>query len=578
MALKLCKVQAKDYGIQKGRPLCRLECEEKNLDLTTSNIVEIEKSPATPQQVKWFIGKIWETLALPGCSIDTDLLRYVMDFESGCEGNATFWDRTSDVRESGKKIGKRANSWVLECGMPPKSNDYMENFFRSKLGILFLRGMIHLSSMWTPPQKTGKISQHLLDSMDKQFMQSPLCCLFVKDIQVEVSTPGSGKSAVRTNVKMKRAVPDLVADFAPETPSYETLEKAPADSFSVYGQLMSGYAGCLGDYYCSADEYETRKRGIEHNWKAMESRNQYESTKKKYKWFDNFAGTEHFGKAAIKLIVMDSPPVSLWATLSNIKRNLLCLAYMCRVYMASVRDNRSSLYSNSSDRKELLTDMAEFVTSFFTEDASLALTNNFPLRISKQIKMPYLSLKDYMVKPMGGLDSMQFLKKIQNLGITSQDVLHTLSNTEGKTITHVPFYNALSKCEMSHQERVSLTDRGHEENRSLVLVPIKLSSWEQNTCCKFSAGVKTWFGNSPNYGVLVGKSSMLFDKNDSASSTISADEQIQQLAESYKLLIDDGMTSDEAATAMSLTSQQQEKVVQYLESNDDEMPAKRRRF
>jgi hypothetical protein len=568
MALKLCKTLPKDYGTQNGRPLCRLTCDGKTFDIGTGNMAEIERGNETPQQVKWFIGRIWETLALPGCSIDAELLRYIMDFESAWDGKTNFWDRTCDVREYGKKICKRASSWVLEEGIPSKSHDLMDRFFRSKLGILLLRGFIDLPSMFAPNMKGGKIPTLLLDSMDKQFTQSALCCLYVNNMTVELSCPTTGKSTTRGTVKFERSVPELLADFASEIPAPENLEKVPPDAFMIYGQLLSGYVGCLGDFYSNSEEFEARKRSIEDKWKAASDRDQWtgQQTRNKHKWFDNFAGTDDFSKAALKMILTDCPPISLWASLSNIKRNLVCLAYMCKVFLTSVRDNRSSLYSKGTDDSEVLSEMAEFVCSFFTEDASLALTHNFPLRISKQNKVPYLSIKDYTVKPIGGLGSMQFLKRVQDLGVSAQSVMHMLPKIEGKSFLHVPFYNGLSKCEMSHQERVSLTDKSGDDNKSLVLVPIKLGSWEQNACCKFSAGIKTGFGSFSPYGVYVGKSSVLFDKSDGNTTTQSADEKIRQLAESYKLILQEGMSSDEAASVLSLTLQQKEKVMQYMDS------------
>lgn len=577
MALKICKAHPREFASLKGRPICRLEYEGIHHDLTTGNIVQVEKSENTPHAVKSFIGQIWDTLALPGCSIDTELLRHIMDFERGSDGGASFFDRTSDIRENGKKIEKRVSSWVLESEMPLKSQDLVENFFKSKLGILFIRGMINLPSMWTAQLKSSKSSEHLIGTMDKHFMQSPLCCLYVQDIQVDVFSPGSGKTATRTNVKMKRAVPNLVAGFAQYVPSRENLEKAPADSFTIYGQLTSGYAGCLGDYFWDQEEYDKRKRDIEHTWKTIESRNQQETNKRKYKWFDNFAGTDNFSKAAMKMIITDCPPISLWATLSNMKRNLLCLAYICNVYVASVRDNRSCLFNNPSDRKELLTDMAQFVSSFFSDDASLALSSNFPLKMSKQSGTPYLSIKDYIVKSAGGLDGMQFLKKVQNRGLTDPNVLHTLTSSSAKGFGYVPFYNAISMCEMTHEERMCLTKKSHDENKSLVLVPVRLSSWEQNSSCKFSAGVKTCFSNFVHFGVLVGKSSILFDKSDGVSTAnVSSEEEIRVHAESYVLLIDDGMAPEEAASAMSITSQQMEKIQQYL-AEEVEQPAYKKR-
>lgn len=578
-AMEVCRTP-KEYGTQNGRPLCRLKCDGKIFDISARNITKIERSVDTPQQVKWFLGEIWETLAMPGCAIDVDLLRYVMDFESACEGKANFWDRTCDVREHGKKICKRANSWVFEEGMPANSQDLMVRFFRSKLGILLLRGMIDLPAMFTPHMKEGKIPTLLLDAMDSQFTQSALCCLNVKDVTVELSRPTSGKSSTRTNVKFKRVVPDLVTFLCSDTPSQENLEKAPPDAFDIYGQLLSGYVGCLGDFYCSTDEFEVRKRGIEDKWKAASSRDQWagQQSRTKHKWFDNFAGTDDFSKAALKMILTDCPPVSLWASLSNIKRNLICLVYMCKVFLTSVRDNRSSLYSVGTDENELLSEMAEFVCSFFTEDATLALTHNFPLRISKQNKVPYLSVKDYTVKPVGGLGSMHFLKRIQDLGVPAESVMHTLPKIEGKSFLHVPFYNVLSKCEMNHQERISLTDRSGEEYKSLVLVPIKLGSWEQNACCKFSAGIKTGFGSYSPYGVYVGKSSILFEKNVGNAVEQSADEQIRQLAKNYKLILEEGMSSDEASSILSLTPEQSEKVLQYIDSFKESPAPKKMRY
>ena len=586
MALQLQRTDPKEFNLPGGgRPICRVECEGRTFDIGTSNVAELEKDPDTPRPVKDFIGNIWETLALPGCSIDAELLRHVMDFGSSCEGSADFWDRTNDVREQERKISKRASSWVLEPGTKGtvaagSSGDLVRSFFRSKLGILLLRGMLNLSSMWTDPPKDGRIPLLLLDSMDKQFTSSPLCCLYVKGMEIEVSSPNRGKTHARTNLKLKREVPKLVGDFAPSPPSSELLGKVPGDAFGIYGQLSSGYVGCLGDFYCGSDEFEARKRSIEDKWKAATNREQRTgqvSSRSKYKWFDNFAGTDDVAKAATRMILTDCPPVSLWATLSNMKRNLVCLAYMCKVFEAGSKDSRSSLYSRSADREEVLVEMAEFVCSFFTEDGSLALSKNFPLRVSKQNKTPYLSVKDYIVKPVGGMGGLQFVKKVRELGLTDHGLLQSLAKAECSTCIHVPFYNALSMSEMDHSERVSLTEQGHEDHKSLVLVPVRLGSWEQDSSCKFSAGIKTGYG-SWSTGVVVGKGSILFKRNENTLGiAVSPDERVKELAESFRMLVEEGMTKDSAASAMSLSPQMKEKVLQFLDDENAGPSPKRAR-
>ena len=102
---------------ERGRPLCRVECEGAVYDIYTSNLLDLERDPDTPVQVRDFVSSIWDALALPGCAIDADLLRQVMDFgSSGGEGSGDFWDETSDIREQGNKITKRAGKWVAMVG------------------------------------------------------------------------------------------------------------------------------------------------------------------------------------------------------------------------------------------------------------------------------------------------------------------------------------------------------------------------------------------------------------------------------------------------------------------------------
>ena len=585
MALLLLKTDPKDFRGAGGgegkraRPLCRVECEGDVREIYTSNLLDLERDPDTPLQVREFVSGIWDALALPGCSIDADLLRRVMDFgSSGGEGSGDFWDRTFDIREQGNKIAKQAGKWVATVGAEVPSpvagtGDLLGKFFRSKLGVLLLRGMLNLSSVWTDPLKTGKLPRLLLDSMDRQFTSSPVCCLYVRDLEVEILPPSAGKSSMRSSLKTRREVPGLMEQFAVSVPSREQLEKAAGDAFLVYSQLSAGYVGCIGDFYSGSDVFEARKRSIEDKWKAAMTREHHAGqgpSRSKYKWFDNFAGTDDLSKAATRMVLTDCPPVSLWATLSNVKRNLVCLAYLCKVFEASCRDKRSCQYSGSTTEEEILVEMAEFVCSFFTEDGSLALTHNFPLRMSKQSRTPYLTVKDYIVKTVGGMGSMRFLKKVNDLGLTDQGLTKFLTKLENSTCVHVPFYNGLSMSEMDHSERELLTETGHEDHKSLVLVPIRLSSYEMNSCTKFSSGIKTHYQKGCP-GVIAGKASILFQRNEStAGFPLSAEDHTKELAVSFRIMLDEGMTQDEATSAMSLSPQQKEKVVQFLEEEEEQ--------
>ena len=560
MALTVNRINFNDGALEIGRPLCQIACENMNYSIGTRNITEIEQRASTPRQVKLFLNDVWQLLALPQCEIDAELLQYVV--RSSHQDSADYWDRTSDINNSGKKIYKKANNWVQENVFPLQGHSLLECFFKSKLGVLLLRGLVNLQSVWVPRLKTNAITKLVLDSVDKQFLQSPLCCLYVSDMNVEVSCPKSGKSSLRTSMKVKRHIPELVKECAVAFPEQEALDKAPADAFTVYGQLLSGYAGCLGDFYASTEEFECRKRNIEEKWQAANNRAQRneQQPKTEHKWFDNFAGTDDLSKAALKLIVTDAPPLSLWATLSNIKRNLICLVYLCKVFLSGVNDNRSISYNNSTDKTELLSDMAEFVCSYFTQDTSLALTKNFPLRMPKQNKTPYISVKDYIVKPLGGLGSITFLNKIKELGVATDNIVPILHKIEGKGFLHVPFYNALSHNELSHKERENMTDRCQGEHKPITLIPMKLSSWEQNSTCKFSAGIKT----GTALGIIVGKSSLVFEKEETVSSSTMTDANLSELAEKFNMLLQDGLSENEAAVALSLTDQQKEKVLQIL--------------
>ena len=590
MALVLVKTDPKDFrGAgggegERGRPLCRVECEGAVYDIYTSNLLHLERDPDVPARVRDFISGIWDALALPGCAIDADLLRQVMDFgSSGGEGSADFWDQTSDIREQGNKISKRAGKWVAMVGAEDSSpracsSELLRQFFRSKLGVLLLRGMLNLSSVWTDPLKTGKVPQLLLDSMDRQFTSSPVSSLYVRDLEVEMLPPSTGKSGVRSALKMRREVPDLVEQFAVSVPPQEQLDKAPGDAFLVYSQLSAGYVGCVGDFFSGSDVFEARKKSIEEKWKASLSREQHAGqgpTRSKHKWFDNFAGTDDLSKAAIKMVLTDCPPVSLWATLSNLKRNLVCLAYLCRVFEASCREKRSCQYSGSTTEEEILADMAEFVSSFFTEDGSLALTRNFPLRMSKQSRTPYLMVKNYVVMSIGGMGSTRFLQRLNDLGLTDDDLTKFLTKLEKSSCVHVPFYNGLSMSEMDHSEREVLTETGHEDHKSLVLVPIRLGSYELNSCTKFLSGIKTQYAKSC-HGVVVGKASVLFERNQYTTGfPLSTEDYTKELAASFKIMLEEGMTADEATSAMSLTPQQKKKVVHFLEEQEDQPSAKR---
>ena len=502
MISSVLPVSHEDCTTVCGRPFFKIFDGQKEVVLHVRNISLLERSEETLTVVKDIISQIWSILELPGSFIDANLLRKVFNFDDVEETSFT-----KLAKNKGMKPSKLARSILCQempemCTSP---TSLLYEFMNSQLACHILQDLVDLPNRYRKLQ-TLPISRHLIDVVDKEFLRSPLCCLYVKNVDSKVSR---GETVRTSAVFEMEHRPFLAVEQHEEVT--RSLNDSGCNMVYFYGQQQSGFFGVTGDFYLDLQEYEQRKKQILNRWEQNQSRNH---DYKKPKWYDNYAGVSDPKKASVKFVLQDGPPHSTVATLAGIKKNLMMFAYVCQTVIRCHPCPESALYN----KEPTIEDLAETVMSYFYQDESTSTMHKCPLRSSPS-SGSYLKVQEYVTIPSTfsrKATNMQLMKSLD----ANMDKASAITSIPGRNFNHIPFTNALSMLQLPEKERRALGE-GDDEYGSLMLVPVNLTSYE-SVNPMFSAGISRWNKtvSHQTLPVVVGKASLLYGKKSNMKSTL----------------------------------------------------------
>ena len=529
MISSVLPVTHEDCTTVSGRPFFKVFDGQEEVVLHVRNISLLERAEDTQTVVKDIISQIWSLLELPESFIDANLLRKVFNFDDV--------EQTSFVmlaKEKGMKPSKLARNLLCqelpEISTGPQGLLY--EFMNSQLACHILQDLVDLPfSNRHRKLQTVPISRHLADIVDKEFLQSPMCCLYVKNVDVKLGQCAN----MRTSAVFEMEHRPLLAGGQLQE-GIQELNVSGCNTVYFYGQQQSGFFGVTGDFYLDIQEYEQNKKQIMNRWEQSQSRNH---DFKKPKWYDNYAGVSDPKSSSVKFVLQDGPPHSTVATLSGIKKNLIMFAYICQTVIKCQQHPESALYT----KEPTIEDLAETVLSYFYQDESTAKMHKCPLRCSPNSGC-YLKVQEYVTIPStfsNRATNMQLMKSLE----VNMDKASAITSVHGRNFNHIPFTNALSMLQLRDNERHALGE-DEDEHGSLMLVPVNLTSYE-NVNPMFSVGISRWnkIVSDRRLPVVVGKASLLYGKRSNQKCTLflSADgrketTELNFLASKMKMMIE----------------------------------------
>ncbi len=571
-----------DAGETNGRALFSVltgEPDANNVPLFIGNLVELERDPTTPDRVRSTIEGIWDCLSVEDCFVTPDLLRKVLDraYENG-----SFIDLVAKCTTKGK-LGLAVRNLVSK-GTKRKGGDLLESFLNSNLGIMMLRHIIDLPWQNMRQMKQNVIGEESINALDRSFLESPTCCLYVKGLTCSLLGNGQTQSAyMRTKPRFKFGIPSLFNrsdSCLPQQTSILGVNEAKTDHCYIYGQMTSGFTGFLGNLYSDAQEFAARKDAIVDAWNnresfAKQSGNQYIQPK----WYDNYAGQDSLTKASYHMVVLDAPPHSKLSTLAAMKRNIILFLCMCKGYLAC--EDRVG----NNDEEDFLEDMAEAIGQYFISGINGMTGTKCPLRVSSSTKSPYMKMEESVVGKHGAsYGSRHWVSKLQRMGVSKEKIQMFEQLTEGG-YHHIPFVNVLSGVSLTERERVSLNDP-QEESDSLVVVPLSPYAYMSipNTTGeppKLIGGIRYQLSPFQNMvtPVYVCKSSLLYGRKNLAEAEHGSmiEEDVRKISQRVMMLCGSGMSREEAFSILSLDEEKVQVIEAFLDADIQEPEAKRQR-
>ena len=498
------------------------------------NVMPLEKSAQTSPVVKDVIKEIWNVLALPKSFIDVKLLRKVFEYATDhADDRSTFFHSAKEKGTKAARIGRRL---LKEEGASCVSEDAtpLEKFMGSKLAIVLLRDLVDLPFYTPRPIQAFPLAGKVIEEMNKEFLRSPQCCLYVEDLDCSImESTSSSTSYLRTKAEFEWHRPELFA--------VKSVDDHISNVSTVYfyGQHQSGFTGVTGNFYLTEDEGKRRQQEIMQKWEMNEKMN---PNTKQFKWYDNYAGTADRTKAKLKLVVQDAPPNSVLATLAAIKKNLILFAYVCKALSKSQQCPQSTLYSKDATAE----DLAEAILLYLDPEEARMYKN--PLRFSTSSGNVYTKIEEYLTTPFFSKEDDYLVKQ----ALPDEEKLGVMQSIPGRSFNHIVFVNALTKLQMTDSER-ELMSENKQDNRSLVLLPVYLSSYETNTPM-FIAGISRRNKDMGIFPVMVGKASILYGKKDFIGTT-SWERNFITLAEQVKELQDSSHVDfEEACDQLSISA------------------------
>ena len=166
-------ISAVETNTEEGHAFFSVKCENgKEYIITSRNILSLEKNESTPQEVLSAISFIWKTLSIENCHITPEVLKLVFDYENVLKEEETFSKLISE--KGGNDADKSApitTKMVCQSLLQSKTNDMVEHFIKSKLGILLLRDMVNVTQKRTRRQIPLALS--VIKALDRQYIESP---------------------------------------------------------------------------------------------------------------------------------------------------------------------------------------------------------------------------------------------------------------------------------------------------------------------------------------------------------------------------------------------------------------------
>ena len=574
----------KEYGSQYGRSVFAVRSTETNSfePLFVRNLVSKERESTTSDSVRRVIASIWDTLSLDSCSITPALLRHALDITKSDDCDLGELMRRTNYS---LKTIQNAKALSLQPSMKSPNQDALSLLLHSKLGVMMLRHLIDLPWQNMRPMMSDELGSQSIGALNRNFLESPACCLYAKNISCD--TVGEIKPTslyVRTKPQLSFAIPSLLSSASVNLPSEDVLRSFNAgkpDYCYVYGQMMSGYAGCFGNLSVDDNEKAKRRENIQASWAAREnfarqSNDQYSAPK----WFDSYAGASEIEEATYQIVMSDAPPHSVLSTISAMKRNLLILAYMCQSHMRS-----SSEMNDIQDTEEMCQDLAEALTRYFLGTNTQFFPTKCPLKVPTSSRCPYLKLQQNVIKKgFSSHRNQSWIGMLSRTGADKEKIARMEKLTEG-TYVNLPFTNALSGMNLTERDRLAITESS-EESESLIAVAMSLYSYcslkSGGEPPKIVGGMRTQ--TSPFQSVVtplfVCKASLIYGKKLSMEGDgfqVGMND-LERIVKQVEMLCKAGMSKEEAYDVLSLTEEQKEGVRGMQKSGSDmEQPTKRMR-
>jgi hypothetical protein len=574
-------------GFEAGHPFFSVKCEDdkegKEYVISTHNIVNLERDPATPRVVRQAIEGIWDTLSVDNCHLTPSVLRLVFDHgnEKEEEGRErSFSQMLSRCNNDADKLAPIAMEMACQSLLPSETNDLLEHFVKSKLGIFLLRDMVNTAVCHH--RRPLPLASTVLKALDRQYIESPYSCCYVKGIRLDVvDTKKTGKY-IRSKPRFIYGKNDFFQTATADVPCEKQFEEANSrggcDTFYTYGQVITSTLGHMGDFVESDEEFQRKREHIEKRWTERESY----ATKTghsfcKPKWYDSYAGMREMSQAKYKLVLTNAPSLSIFSALSSMKRNILTFLYMATAF------REFSCTHGDVIKDEDMKWMGQKFSRYFINDETLVKSYKSPIRLPQSKRSAYMKIEELVFHFNGGATfKVGEPKRLMEKGVRD-DVISTGEKTKDRVYKNIDILNVYSSLGLSESERCSLSSDG-VERESVVLIPMTLGSYEEmagsKNTIKFTSGLKDRIGFF-EMPVWVAKSTLLYDKlNKESFMTLSSGKRVHQeeattdARRMVHTLLANGYPFEEVCNMLSLSEKEIELMRGELENGQKPMKKK----
>jgi len=553
--------------------------------LFVRNLVDVERDPTSPAELKKIVHDVWTTLSTDDGIITSDLLRHTLGGRS--PGDILLSELVERNPNTTKQI-QNAKSLSTQPSIASSNQHPLSVFFASKFGVMVLRHLLDLPSQSMRQMKNPLLGHMSIQALDKAFVEAPSSCLYIRSLS------SASRKKQNKNYTYERLIPSykygmspLLKDANESLPSeddFHMLNATNPDYTYIYGQVRSGYLGYFGNLFTSNEEFEERKNAIKASMTARENYARKNNTSyKPYQMYDSYAGQRDMSKALYEAILLDAPSYSVHSTLSAMKRNLIMLVYIGLSYLEYRKSPPND--QQGEDIKEICEDLGEAFLAYFrpSQGKKAQVSTRCPIKVAGASRRPYAKLEEKVMRWMDpDLRNKRWVEKLEGYG-ASREKLEVLEQMTDNTYHHLPIRNVLSGNDLMDGERHGLTD-SFDEGDSLVMVPLQLNSyWDKQDMSgappKVIGGM--WTHSNPYQMKMVPtyvcKASCIYGRKPGVEveSTEADKKDDKKIFDLVKGLLDCGMTREETYQNLSLNEKQRRVISEMLDSKEDESPAKR---